>query len=260
MTELLQTDLRRFVGMNIKGTPAMSADAVEHDIEVAKDRASIVVTQETRWRWYWRRFRKILSPRVPRDGDRWRATPGFATAIARPVFAAQAVLHKGRLWRRVDHRWKLLHDGAAKISEDRYIRGVTLADRETDLEVEAITTHNVVNGDRAGDPARRQAMLAEDLAVLDAFLRVGRRAGRAMILQLDANVAKGSAAYDDLLEVLERHGGKIHGAHGVEYLVTFDGDDVAIEVTDDWVIPTTQLRTDHEGRGITFRLVARKRR
>lgn len=245
------TTWRRFAGFNIKGTPAMPAASVAHDLRVASRYGSVLALQEFRWPWYWHAMSRVM----PAHADRpWRASPGMPEGAARPVLGAQAVLWKGRVWKRIDTRVAILHKGAAKISETRYLRAVLLEDRATGLRCWFASTHFVVAGDRAGHSERRRTIMAMDLNALDNFLHGLTRTGYPVAMQLDANIHTGTPAYREFRAILRRYKGTIHGTHGVEYLFTLPGTRTDIEVSDDWVVPTTRLKTDHEGRGITFRL------
>lgn len=258
----------RIVGMNIKGTPPMNGKRVEHDLRVARDDydAQVIVTQETRWRWYFRKVGKILKPRrktptsKPRAGATWAHEPRLARALAAPVFAAQAVFWRSDQLKRRKVERRRLHRGAAKISESRQLRGVLLQDLEhrddPDMAWWNGTTHFVVGADRAGDGQTRQDILYDqDLPNFDRWLGAMLATGHGAVVQLDANIARGSAAYDDLLRVVRRHGGRIVGRHGVEYLIVFQpSNGTRIDVLDTWEIPTSKLETDHEGRGLTMRL------
>lgn len=242
------SEWHRFVGMNIRGTPAMRADQVAGDLAAGQSASDVLVAQEFRWPWYWR-----TAARSPRAGV-WRSSPGYTYATAHPVFAGQPVLWDGSLWERRATDVSLAHPGAAGISEDRHVRAVRLRDRDSRLAVWFLSTHFVVGGDQAGDSARRRQLLATDLHALDTTLTRLRRSGHGVIAQLDANIRPGGWAYPVLLRVLARHGARLHGTHGVEYLFTVDGPRSRVQVRRDWVIGTHRLATDHEARGISFRL------
>lgn len=246
----------RIGGANIKGTPAMRGAAVEHDLEVLVDaHLSAFVVQEFRWRWYWIKALLVLVKRAPR-GRRWASSPGMARGALRPVAGAQAVFWRRDVWRRRATRVRRLHDGAAKISEARWIRAVLLEHKATGLLVWLWTTHNVVGGDNAGDSARRQGILANDLAVIDSFLRMLKATGHPVIGEFDANIRRTSAAYPRLMAIVRRHGLEVVGDHGVEYLLVGDGEDGSeVQVKADSIIPTSRLETDHEVRVATVRIV-----
>jgi hypothetical protein len=250
-----ETERLRFLGMNIKGTPAMPAKAVEHDLKVGRTECSVLVTQEFRWPWYWKTLRGVLD-RGKRQ-NKWRASPGLLRGLRRPVRGAQAVMWDNEVWRKVDKRVHLLHDGVARVSEDRFIRAVLLEHRKTKLRCWFLTTHFVVGGDERGDSPLRKKIMAVDLRRLDALVQDLRETGYPIIGQADLNIHVGSWAYHDLMEIREEHGMKFHGTHGVEFLFTVDGERTKMEVLNDWIVPTTRLRTDHEGRGITYKLAKR---
>lgn len=250
-----QTPWRRFLGMNIKGTPAMPAVAVAHDLGLGRSRSSVLVLQEFKWPWYWRTLGRIV-PAL--SAQRWRSSPTATGGLAFPVRGAQAVTWRGQEWRRRRTRRRLLHKGVANISEDRHLRAVLLEDRNTELRAWFGTTHFVVRGDQEADPIRRRDLMARDLVALDRFLTELVASGEPVLFQLDANLRPRSGVYRRFCRILRTHGATIHGAHGVEFLFTIDGTRTRVEVKDDWIVPTHELRTDHEGRGITFRLVARQ--
>lgn len=255
----------RIVGMNIKGTPPMRGDQVEHDLDVAVDayEAQIILTQEMRWRWYFRRVAKVLRRRVTgrsKATGSWAHSPTLDQAIARPVFAAQAVFWRADLLRRRQTARRRLHKGYAKISELRQLRGVLLQDREhwndPDMAWWNGTTHFVVGGDEDRDPEkRRDILLEQDLPAFAGWLDDMLATGHGAVVQLDANIRKRSGAYDDFMRVVERRQGRVIGEHGVEYLLVFQPrNGTRIDVLNAWQIPTSRLETDHEGRGLTMRL------
>lgn len=244
---MIETRIHRFVGMNIKGNPAMSAKKVRSDVKVAKSYSDVAVFQEFRWDWYWKALGKALP-------SFWGTSPGRKHGEKHPVMAAQAVLWNRRRWKKIDTRTILLHTGKAKVSETRYLRAVLLEDRKAGLRAWFVTTHFVVGGDEAKDSPLRKKMLRGNQGTLDAFLRDLKDTGYAVICQLDANIRRTSSAYDGFMLMLRSLSANIHGAHGVEFLFTIDGPESAVKVVADWQISTSKLNTDHEGRGISFRL------
>lgn len=248
---------RRFAGANIKGTPAMRARKVRHDLRVLKSHASLLVLQEFKWPWYWRAARRVLS-RMTKKGKRWGSSPTYRDGLARPVFGAQAVLWRRNVWRHLDTRQRLVHHGAAGISEDRRLRACLVADRENPVPGWAGTTHFVVSGDNDNDSPKRRAMMQDDIQSLDRFLRDLRATGHPIVFQLDANIRASSDVYRQFRGMLRKHGARLQGnRRGVEYLFVIDGRDATVEVKNSWQIPASALRTDHEARGLTFRFVAR---
>lgn len=248
----LASQRRGFLGMNVRGTPAMPSEDVRHDVELGTRRAGVLAFQEFRHRRYWLQLRTVMRAHQ----HPWRSFPRVAVGLARPVFAGQAIAWDHSLWRRRKVKRRKLHDGRAKISETRQLRAALLEDRTSGLACWFGTTHFVVGGDNAGDGLERRNMLANNLAVLDSFLSQLRATGHPIAFQLDANLRPTSAAWRPFLAVMRRHGGTIHGVRGVEYLFTINGQHVQLDVETDWIIPTRRLETDHEARGITFRLVA----
>jgi hypothetical protein len=248
----------RFVGANIRGTPSMKFWRVAHDLRVLQANAHILAVQEFRWPWYWRAAAKILRRKAP-EGREWASSPGFRRGRGRPVRSATAVMWRGHRFTRRGTRVMLMHEGEAKVSEARFMRAVLLEDDGTMLAAWAVSGHAVVNGDQDGDPDLRRAMLAEDLTTLDAMMMLLRRTGYPGMAQMDLNIRPGGWAYLRLRDILRRHGCTLHGpVRGVEYLWTWDGRDSVVEVDKDFQIPAKNLHTDHEGRGIRARIVARR--
>lgn len=245
----------RFLGMNIKGTPSMSAERVERDLEVAKAKAHVLVVQEFRWPWYWRTAKAVLAAKTTRWRDRWATSPGLAAGFAAPVRGAQAVMWTRGLFRRRRTWVRLLHKGRAKISESRFQRAVLLEDKPTGLGFIPYTTHAVVRGDDDHDPDLRERILETDLANIDAMLSDLVATGFPIIGQADLNIYRDSDAFPQLARILAKHGAKVYGRPGVEYLFVIQGTKVGVEVGDHWEVGTNVLETDHEGRGLTFRLV-----
>lgn len=245
---------RHFVGQNIKGTPAMSGLKVAHDLGVVKKHADVFVAQEFKWAWYWQTLGRVL-PKA--KGSDWRTYPTLGKGVAHPIMGGQPIGWKHEIFTRVDSQQLLLHNGHAGISDDRWLRGVLLRDRAVGLECWFASTHFVVGGDRPSDGPIRKAMLAGDLQHLHQFLAALVSTGDPIVFELDANIHPGTQAYVELVSIVRNFGGTFHGNMGVEYLFTIDGKDgVKVDAGPAWTIPNSQLYTDHEGRGLTFRLVA----
>ena len=241
----------RFLGMNIKGTPSMRQSKVEHDLDIAKAKADVLVVQEFRWPWYFSAAKKVMSSAE----IAWGTSPGVNHGYVRPVAGAQGVMWLRERFKRLRTRHALAHAGVAGVSESRFLRACLLRDRETGIKGWFGTTHFVVGGDEFTDSNRRKAIMAGDLIALDKFLTGLKRGGHPILFQLDANIHKGSWAYAEFMRILRKHGATVHGEHGVEYLFTINGRKAQVEVRNDWIIPTSRLETDHEGRGITARFV-----
>jgi hypothetical protein len=181
------------------------------------------------------------------------------------VFAASSIMWKGRHWRRAKTWTRPLHGGAKRISEPRWLRAGLLVDWDTALAVIAGTCHFVVRGDNDGDPEERRDILEHDLDQLDRFLDDLVATGHPVIFQLDANIRpRSGTSYRRLRRIIHDHGGRIIGPHGVEYLFVIDGADTRVEVRGNGfqIKPKARggrLNTDHEARGITFRLVRKRR-
>ena len=241
---------RRFVGANIKGTPKMPRRKVAEDLRVLRGRADLVVLQEFKWRTYWLALAANLRPSA------WATYPSLARGLAAPVRGGQGVVWRRETWRRVGSRVELLHAGRAKISESRWLRAVLVEDRATALRCWHGGTHNVVGGDEAGDSPTRRAMLAANLDRLAEFLDDLRRTGEPIVWHMDANVHKGTASHKRLVEIVRSRGGSFHGEHGVEYLFVIPSERTVVEVVSAWEIrPRVALHTDHEARGISYRLL-----
>lgn len=252
---MIESRKYRFLGMNVRGTPSMPLSAVKHDIGVFEDECDLGVLQEYRWPWYWRAVNIVLE----RVGEnRWRTLPSRRKGLAQPVFGAQACAWKAEHFAFIKGKVDVLHKGHAGISEMRFLRAALLRDRDTGIEVWIGTTHFVVGGDEATDSRLRKQILREDIARLDDFLRAMVASGHPIMFQLDANIHPGTWAYVEFMKVLRKHGARVHGHAGVEYLFTINGKRADIKVERDWIVPTSRLRTDHEGRGITFRLIERE--
>jgi hypothetical protein len=261
----LESERRRFVGMNVRGTPAMNGDQVEHDLETAAKECGVLALQEFKWRWYWLRLRKALKRG---SSGSWATYPAVSVGLARPVFAAQAIAWRKGQWRRRGARRLELHRGAAGISETRQLRAVLLEDRTSGLASWFGTTHFVVGGDNATDGRIRKAIMLQDLVQLEKFLAGLVATGFPGVFQLDANLTPSSHVWPAFQRLLRRQGCTIHGVRGVEYLITWQGrwtpgpdqrgrqSRGGIKAETDFVIPTKRLKTDHEARGLVFRLTS----
>lgn len=237
-------------GANIKGTPAMPARKVRADLKVLRKRADVLMLQEFRWPWYWRVAMLLLG-----IGKRWASSPVFKAGKDAPVRGAQGILWKRKAWKRVKTRVWLLHDGVAKVSESRFVRAVLLQDRVTGQFCWFLSTHFVVGGDESSDSPLRRGMLNDNIGMVDQVLSAIARSGHPVVFELDANIRSTSDSYDEWMAMLKRQDMKVHGAHGVEYMLTRSGVSTKINVHRNWVVPTTMLNTDHETRGITYTLV-----
>lgn len=247
MAKTVETDVRRACGANIKGTPSMRGSKVAADLKVISKKADVIVLQEFKWDWYWRVLGRVLAAY-------WGSWPGRKIGVARPVDGAQGILWRRKIWKKIDTRKRLLMRGRARISEHRYLRAVLLEDRLTGLRCWFMSTHFVVGGDEKGDSELRKQILRSNIAMLGAFLDKLAATGEPVWCELDANIHQGSEAYPLFMEMVKEHNLKIHGKHGVEYVLTGDGRDTDIVVVRDWEIGVGQLNTDHEVRGTNFYL------
>jgi len=249
-----RTTARSFVGANIKGTPKMRRRKVAQDLRTLRERADAYVVQEFKWRTYWLALAANLRPTA---AEKWRVFPGLAKGAVRPVASGQAVGWRRSVWRSVDRRVALCHKGRAGISETRFMRAALLADAlGTSLRCWHGTTHFVVGGDEPGDGPVRRLMLGLNLGRLARFLDSLAESGDPILFQLDANIHKGTDAYRRLVKIVEDRGGSFHGEHGVEYLFSIPGrNGVRVEPVRDFTVSPRVLNTDHEARGLTYRLV-----
>ena len=254
----LESERRRFVGLNVKRT--LKRPAIEHDLDLVGQHAGVLAFQEFITRGHWSAFRRQLG----RFG--WKSYPSVLVGLVRPVWSGQAIAWRRGLWRKIDTRRRRLHQGAAGISEPRQLRAVLLEDRTSGLAMWFGTTHFVVAGDQDEDGRLRRVMLLEDLVQLERFLEDLQHSGHAGAFQLDANLTASSDVWPAFQRLLRRRGCTMHGVRGVEYLITWQGtwqagDDFrgqlersGVDVETDTTIGTDELETDHEARGIVFRL------
>jgi hypothetical protein len=245
---MMQTSRREFIGANIRATPRMPNRAVRHDLRIIKARCDAFVLQEFKLRDYW-----IVLAAIMRKS--WGTFPSKARGALRPVASGQPCGWHKRLWEAKASRVRLLHDGKRKISESRWLRAVLLSDRETGIRVWIGGTHFVVHGDEDHDGPIRVDMLDGNIATTEDFLSGLVQTGHPIIFELDANIHRHSDSFNEFRDMVKLLGGRFIGEKGVEYLFIIDSENTRVEVLDEWTIPTTKLRTDHEVRGITYRLV-----
>lgn len=240
---------RLFVGANIKGTPKMRRRKVAEDLRTLRANADLAVLQEFKWRTYWLALAANLTG--------WGSYPSAVKGLAAPVRGAQPITWRRAAWRRVGARVALLHEERAGISEDRYLRAVLVEDRATGLRCWHGGTHFVPGGDEADDDEVRRAMLDDNLDRFAAFLDDLAATGHPIVWHMDANVHAGTEAYRRLVQIVRHQGGRIVGEHGVEYLIVVHGERVHVAVDVAWRLrPGEVLNTDHEARGIAYRLMA----
>ena len=255
----------RVVGMNIQGTPPMSARRVAHDLQTAVDHgAHVILAQEMRWAWYFRQAGRILRRRRARTSPRWGHSPSIPIAVANPVRAAQAVFWRADLLGRKRTCRRRLHGLLRGISNPRQLRGVLLQDREHPkdrrMRFWVGTTHFVPGGDRRGDDPRRRRALDHDLDRFDRWLGKMLASGHPAVVELDANIARRSAAWARLEQIVRKHDGRFVGALGVEYSTVFPGSNgVTLDVVQVGQIPARRLETDHEARVVDIRLRKKSR-
>lgn len=242
----------RFGGFNIKGTPRMSAKRVSHDIGVVKERCDVAFLSEYKWDYYW----GVLRHRIVHRGEQtWGTFPGLVRGFAAPVFGAQVVLwDKDKFRFKKGHR-RLLHRGRRRISESRQLRGAWLEEELTGLDCWFAGTHYVVKGDERSDPDIRNKMMQTDIRHTAEFLDDLIRTGAPIVFQLDANIHPGTWAYAEFRNMIKQRNGRIIGEHGIEFLIVFDRHSkTKVIVEHPFRVSKEALETDHEGRGIVFRL------
>lgn len=232
-----------FAGANIKGTPSMRASSVRHDLKRLRKETDVFGVQEFKWIWYWRVVTALLV--------NWRTYPSKRKGILHPVNGAQAIFWKRRLFRRIRAHGAPAFDfsfSSRGIMNNRWIRAVLLEAREDKFRAWFLSTHFVVGGDNSKDGPRRKEFLHQNITALNDTLTVLRRTGYPIMGEIDANIHRGTWAYDEFMEMMNRHGAKFHGHHGVEYSFTIDGPKGKFTRVKSRVIPSNELRTDHEVR------------
>ena len=247
---------RSFGGANIKGTPAMPAASVRNDMRKLKRRLDILALQEYRHRWYWTVLAALFA-------FTWRSYPSPKVGLANPVFGGQAILWKTRLARRVSAREIPAFDFAddhSHIMENRWIRAVLLECRFSKLLCWYVSTHFVVHGDDHAEGPRRQAFMEQNLIRLAQMLEWCSRTGEPIVLELDANIHKGTWAYHRLMQIIAQYDGRVIGERGVEFLVVFDGLHTRVVVDKSYVLRPRDigLKTDHEVRCMDHHLESKR--
>lgn len=248
----VKTTPRNFGGANIKGTPAMRAKLVRADLKLLTPKLDIIGLQEFRWPWYWDELEDLV-------GDTWKGFPSMEKGLNSPVLGAQGILFDASLNKRKKTMIAPSFDfdvDTSGIMENRWFRGALLEDRETGLCCWYGSGHNVVGGDAGGDSAKRKMLLRQNLERLDAFLGKMVKSGHPVVFEIDANIHKDSWAYPILMGILKKHGARVLGPHGVEFLWVINGKNgVKVEVVRRWEL-NAGLNTDHEVRCVRHRLVA----
>lgn len=250
----LRSTTRRYVGQNIKGTPAMKARKVRHDLNKVRHHSESAGVQEFKWPWYWRVAFSVMPVLV---GKGWASYPSRANGLGHPIQGAQAQFWRKKIYR-ARRRWvKLLHNGVKPPggSDQRFLRAVELIDRASHLAFIQGGTHFMVAADTAKPGTRNHGvMFDEDLPHFEELVDELVETGLPVLWEMDANIHPGTDAYAHLVKYVKSKGGEFHGVMGVEYLFTIPGLRVKIVVEKVWTIPTSELFTDHEGRGIDFHL------
>lgn len=234
-----------FAGANIKGTPAMKAKHVRHDLKVLRQSCDVFGVQEFKWRWYWQAAIALLSV----AGQQWSSFPGLKRGLARPSEGAQGLFWKRALFKRIQGYVAPAFDfriDTAGIMENRFIRGALLRARADAFTAWFLSAHFVVGGDAESDGPTRKLLMRQNIAALDVALVHMRRTGYAIMGELDANVRPGTWAYVELLKVLTHHGATVHGEAGVEYMFTIPGRKSRFTKVRTSRITPAHLFTDHE--------------
>jgi hypothetical protein len=242
-----------FAGANIKGTPKMSAAAVQHDLQVLMHRCDVFGVQEFRWPWYWHAARQLLF-------SKWRAHPGFKTGVRHPIRSAQAVFWKRELFKFI-RSYTIpafdLKEDTSGIMDDRWMRAVLLEGRDDGFRAWFFTTHFVVGGDKGTSGPHRQRLMRQNLAQLDKALTYMEKTGYPIMGEFDANIHRGTWAYGALTAILKAHDATLHGARGIEYAFSMNGKHGAFHNVRASIVSTAELRTDHEIRVLKWEGVKR---
>jgi hypothetical protein len=247
-----ETEWLTFIGSNERANPSMPLRHLTDDLELLTGRADSMVVQEFKLRGYWRTATRMMR-------GSWGASPAFAHGVARPVAGGQPVFWRRDVFKKVRALSWVLHEGFAGISEWRAFRRSLLEHRDTELRVWHLNSHHVVGADEAGDgPLRKEILYTLDLPKLDRALAAAVRSGWPAIGEIDANIHQGSAAYDELMAIFDKHGAHVVGEHGIEYLFVVDGRKAQVVVGSHSVVKPRhrggQLWTDHEARVLRYKL------
>lgn len=248
----VKTKPRNFGGANIKGTPAMRAKFVRDDLEVLTPKLDIIGLQEFRWPWYYDELINLVA-------DTWKAYPSMEKGLNSPVLGAQGILYDADIFKRKQVAIAEAFDfdvSTAGIMENRWLRAALLEDIETGLCCWYGSGHFVVGADAHGDSEKRKMLMRQNLDRLDRFLARLVRSGHPVVFEIDANIHKGTWAYIELMKILKKHGARVLGPHGVEYLWVIDGKKGTKVVVDRRWELNKGLHTDHEVRCLRHHLVA----
>ena len=236
-----------FAGANIKGTPAMKAKAVRHDLKVLRESADVFGVQEFKWRWYWQVAIAVLG----RIANRWSSYPGLKAGLGRPSEGAQAIFWKRKLFKRIKGYVAPAFDfriDTSGIMENRFVRGALLRSKVDAFTAWFLSAHFVVGGDDKDDGPVRKLLMHQNIAALDVVLVHMRKTGYPIMGELDANIHPGTWAYIELMKVLNHHGATLHGELGVEYAFTIEGRLGRFTKVKPSRITPDRLFTDHEVR------------
>lgn len=250
----LQTEWLTFGGMNIKGTPRMSVPRVSSDLQWLADTYNSAVVSEFKWDYYWGRARTILG-----HDREWESNPSFDRGKAAPVVSAQANFWENDIFNKKRAKRALCHIGRGGISETRFIRGTLLDHIDTGLKHWEVVAHFVPGGDEATDEPLRKKILRNNIRRFVRFVQKLVKGGHAILGQLDANIHRGTWAFTEFVTRMEAIGAEFIGELGVEYLFKIDGERVKVETGKPVsLLPKSRggvLETDHESRGMHYRLV-----
>lgn len=236
-----------FAGANIKGTPAMKAKHVRHDLKVLRQSCDVFGVQEFKWKRYWQVAIAVLTV----AGKRWSSFPGLKKGLGRPSEGAQALFWKRSKFKRIKGYVRPAFDfriNTAGIMENRFIRGVLLRSKLDAFTAWFLSAHFVVGGDEKDDGPVRKRLMMENIAALDVALVFMRKTGYPIMGEIDANIRPGTWAYVELMKVLTHHGATVHGEPGVEYLFTINGRKGKFTKVKPSRITPDHLFTDHEVR------------
>ncbi len=111
---MTETEWLTFVGTNERATPPMPDRWAGDDLELLAHPADSMVVQEFKLRGFWLEARRRLS-------KEWACSPSWLRGIAAPSAGAQPIMWRRDVFKKVRWLSRLLHEGRAGISEDRFI-------------------------------------------------------------------------------------------------------------------------------------------
>lgn len=233
------TTLRRFVGQNIRATPAMRYKKVREDLRAIKEAGgSVYALQEMKWPWYWTAlFRVFGLPRPKLKG--WGRHPrSFMGARS-----AQPIVWRRKVYKLKKRKRKRLHGIAPGISLARFANAVLLEDRDTGLRCWYLSTHYIPGGSGTHGNRRRQRLWRRSVRRTEELLEELLDTGWPVLGSLDGN-ARGRIFSERI------RGKKVYyiGERGIDYLILINNDKASVVIQGDGRINASDLNTDHAGR------------